>query len=108
VQTLSQSVLSTQYLQVLVQVASISGYSPVSDPVSFAFTDAGAYPPAGPSQWYTGSWVTWPGPQYWAQVLIGPANGGIALAAGAWQCWLRITDSPEVPVLQPVLLSITP
>jgi hypothetical protein len=108
VQTLSQSVLSTQYIQVLVAVAGASGYSPASDPVAFAFTNANAYPAAEPSQWHAGSWAAYPGGQYWAQVLIGPANGGIALATGTWQAWLKITDDPEVPVLQPLVLRITP
>lgn len=107
-QTLSQSVLSTQNLQVLVAVTSISGYNPTADPVSFAFTNANAYPAIEPSQWNTGSWVTYPGDQYWAQVLVGPVNGGVALPPGTWQCWLKITDDPEVPVLQPLVLKITP
>ncbi|HMH89670.1 MAG TPA: hypothetical protein VK586_01165 [Streptosporangiaceae bacterium] len=108
-QTLSQPVLSTQYIQVLVAVTSISGgYDPTGDPVAFAFTDANAYPAAEPSQWYAGSWVAYPGGQDWAQVLVGPVNGGIALATGAWKAWLKITDNPEVPVLQPLILWITP
>lgn len=105
--TVSQSALSTQYVQVLVQAAGVSGpYNPTGDAVAFAFTPD-SLPPAAPSAWVTGSWVTYPGPQYWAQVLIGPANGGTILAAGAWQCWLKITDNPEVPVLQPFLVQIT-
>jgi hypothetical protein len=107
VATITQSVLSTQYLQVLVAVTSIAPYSPTSDTVAFAFTNADAYPPAAPSAWNAGSWQTGPGPQYWAQILIGPANGGLALAAGAWQVWLKVTDSPEVPVLQPCILQVT-
>ena len=34
--------------------------------------------------------------------------GGTALALGTYQVWVKITDSPEVPVLQPCLLTITP
>lgn len=105
-QTLTQSVLSTQYQQTLITVTSVDGYNPTSDTISWAFTNANAYPALSPSAWNSGSWVTYPGDQWWAQVLIGPANGGVVLATGTWQSWLRITDSPEVPVLQPFLLQI--
>lgn len=106
-QTLAQSVLSTQYQQTLVAVTSVSGdYDPTSDTVSWAFTNANAFPAVSPSEWNAGSWVTYPGDQYWAQVLIGPANGGVVLATGLWQAFLKITDDPEVPVLQPFLLQI--
>ncbi len=108
-QTLSQSVLSTELLQVLVQATGIDGpYNPTGDAVAFAFTSASAYPAAEPATWNTGTWVTYPGAQYWAQVLVGPANGGVSLAIGSWQCWLKITDDPAVPVRQPFLLKITP
>lgn len=104
---ISQSVLSTQMIQVQVTVWSPSAYDPTSDTVQFAFTTLG-YPGTEPSAWVTGSWVTFPGPAYWAQCLVGPANGGTALSIGTWQVWLKITDSPEVPVFQPALLTITP
>jgi hypothetical protein len=107
VQTLTQSVLSTQYVQTLVQVTSVSGdYDPTSDTVSFAFTNASAYPAAMPSEWSPGSWVTFPGDQWWAQILVGPANDGVSLPNGTWQAWLKITDNPEVPVLMPFQLQI--
>lgn len=101
--TLTQSVLSTQYLQVLVTAQAPSGYNPTSDTVQMAFTPL-TYPETSPSSWVNGSWSTFPGPAYWAQALVGPANGGTALALGTYQVWLKITDS----VLQPCLLTITP
>jgi len=107
VQTLTQSVLSTQYQQTLIAVTSVSGdYNPTSDTVSWAFANANAYPAAAPSEWTAGEWVTYPGGQWWAQVLVGPANGGLVLGTGTWQAYLRITDDPEVPVLAPFLLQI--
>jgi hypothetical protein len=107
VQTLTQSALSTQYVQTLIAVISVSGdYNPTADSVQWAFTNANAYPAVGPADWTDGSWVTYPGSQYWAQILIGPENGGVVLATGTWQAWLQITDSPEVPVLTPFLLQI--
>jgi hypothetical protein len=108
--TLTQSALSTQYQQTLISVTSASGdYDPTSDTVSWAFTNAAGYPqfPPGDDGWTAGSWVTYPGDQWWAQILIGPASGGLALATGLWQAYLKITDDPEVPVLTPFLLQIT-
>ena len=105
--TISQSVLSTNYVQVLVTIQSPSGYDPSSDVVQFSFT-ALSYPTIEPAVWHAGSWVTFAGPAYWAQCLVGPANGGVPLAIGTWQGFIKITDSPAVPVLQPFLLKITP
>ncbi len=105
--TVTQSVLSTNYVQILVTVQSPGSYSPVGDVVQMAFTPL-TYPPTSPTSWVTGSWTTFPGPAYWAQALVGPANGGTALSLGTYQVWLKVTDSPAVPVLQPCLLTITP
>ena len=105
--SLSQSVLSTNYMQILVTTKYPSTYNPTADTVQFAFTPA-TYPETSPTSWATGTWVTFPGPAYWAQCLVGPANGGTALSLGNYQVWLRITDSPEVPVIQSCMLTITP
>lgn len=106
-QTITQSALSTQYMQVLIAAISPSGaYNPTADTVSFGFTPDGP-PFTGPSSWQPGSWSTWPGPQFWAQILIGPGTGGYALAAGSWLGWVKVTDNPEVPVLQPFRIQIT-
>ena len=105
--TVTQSALSTQMLQILVTVKSPSGYNPTGDTVQMAFTPL-TYPETSPASWATGSWATFPGPAYWAEALVGPANGGTALSLGTYQVWLKITDNPEVPVLQPCLLTITP
>jgi hypothetical protein len=103
----SQSVLSLQYVQVPVTAFGTAGtYNPTDDSVQFSFTPAN-YPVTEPSVWITGSWATFPGPAYYAQCLVGP-GGATALTIGTYQLWLKITDSPEVPVLQPTLLTITP
>ena len=106
----SQSVLSTQYVQIPVTAFGTAGtvYNPTGDTVQFAFTPA-TYPVTEPSAWLSGSWVTFPGPAYWAQCLTGPGTAAAtALTIGTWQVWVKITDNPEVPVLQPSLLTITP
>ena len=94
---ISISVLSTQYVQLPV-TATLDGapYNPAGDPVSFAFTPVGRKPAAG--DWNGGTWVTLPSGAYMAQILVGPANFGIALPVGSYQIWLRVTDNPEVPV----------
>lgn len=107
--TVTQSVLSTQPVQVPVTVRSPNGYDPTGDLLAFAFMPQ-TYPQPSPGSgdWHAGSWVTYPGPSYWAQVLVGPANGGVALAVGTYLGWVKITDSPDVPVLQPFMVEITP
>lgn len=83
-------------------------YNPTSDVVEFAFTAIGDRLPA---TWFVGSWDgTQPVPgttAYRAQVLVGPGSSGPVLAVGKYQVWIRITDSPEVPVLPVGHLAIT-
>lgn len=43
---------------------------------------------------------------YQARVLIG-TGGDVELAEGAWQAWVRVTDSPEVPVRHVGQLNVT-
>ncbi len=105
--TITQSVLSTDYVQVQIVTRAPSTYDPTGDTVQMAFTPL-TYPETSPASWVTGEWLTFPGPAYWAQALVGPANGGTALALGTYQVWVKVTDSPAVPVLQPCLLTITP
>ena len=97
--------LSTEYVQVQVSFT-VAGapVSPTGDTVVMAFTKGGAIP--GNSDWHPAVWeVT--GATYYAQCLVGPANGGIVLAPGIWSVWVRVTDSPEVPVRSPAQLQIT-
>jgi hypothetical protein len=102
----TQSVLSTQYIQIQITAMASSGiYDPTGDVVQFAFTPVG-FPSQQPVTWYAGSWETDPGPVYWAQCLIGPGSGGVVLAAGLWEVWVKVTDDPEIPVLQPAVLTL--
>lgn len=106
--TVSQSALSTQVVQVRLQALSPDGVrDPTGYTVAFAFTRASPpFADPGPSDWQAGSWAVYPGPQYWAQILIGPA-GGVTLGAGTWLGWVKVTGPSEVPVLQPFQLQIT-
>ena len=107
---LSMSVLSTQDYIVPVVTLGPNAPDPLADVLQFAFKPLGTDP--GPSDWFgspTASWVpeTLNG-QYLAQCLIGPANGGVALAIGSYVVWLKVVDNPEIPVFQAGVLNITP
>jgi hypothetical protein len=107
--TVSQSSLSTAYVQVMVVPTSPLGYNPTNDVVQFAFI-LESYPETQPASgdYHNGSWAVFPGPQYWAQCLVGPGPGGVNLSQGLYSVWVKITDNPEIPVLQQVYLQITP
>ncbi|MFE9127090.1 hypothetical protein ACFYOF_16995 [Streptomyces sp. NPDC007148] len=82
-------------------------YNPTNDLVEFAFTSGSARP----TDWYPGGWEsTEPSTaisSYRAQILIGPGSPGPSLEPGRYMTWLRITDSPEQPVVQIGWLAIT-
>ena len=104
----TQSSLSTEYVPVHVR-ATINGVSnadPTADAAQMAFIPPGSNPSSG--DWRTASWTTIPAtpePLYIAQCLVGPA-GTITLTAGTYQVWVKITDSPEIPVEPTGLLQI--
>ena len=108
--TLTQLAVSTEPIQLQV-VATADGapYNPTADPVAVAFVPV-ASPPASPDptsgEWNTASWETDPGGTYWASILVGPLNGGVALAAGSYLCVVKVTDSPAVPVKAGAYLTI--
>lgn len=89
--------LSTVFVRSRI-LATVSGaiYNPTADVVEVAFKAPGV-DPAGPD-WHAASWET-AGTAYYARLLIGPA-GGFVLAVGTYIMWIRITDAPEVPVLE--------
>ena len=105
--SLSQSALSTQDVQVQVVATTAAGapYDPTGDVVQMAFVPV-SFPQSPPATWVTASWVTDAGGNYWATCLVGPANGGTVLAAGSYICYVKVTDSPSVPVLPGPTLSI--
>jgi hypothetical protein len=103
VATISQNVSSLQYVRV--QVTAIVGgntaYNPSSDAVSFGFAALGANPNIAPTTWYAGSWETdaiGGVSSYIARCLVGPA-GTYTPVRGNYLVWLKVTDSPEIPVL---------
>jgi len=103
VNTLTQSVVSTQYVQVAV-TAMVNGAAvdPTGSAVQMAFVPVTS-PPSSPDptsgEWNAATWETDPGPAYWSQILVGPANSGLVLAIGSYVCWVKVLSSPEVPAL---------
>jgi hypothetical protein len=106
---ITQSALSLEFVAVAVTAkAAGTPVNPTSDTVEFAFTAVTAKPASG--DWKTGSWdgtqPQTPGNAYIAHCLVGP-GGTVALPTGRYTMWVRITDSPEVPVIPFGLLHIT-
>lgn len=87
------STLSLQYVKVPV-TATVNGVSinPTTDTVQLAFVAPGINPVSG--DWKTASWETING-IFYARCLVG-TGGAVALSAGQYQCWVRVTDNPEI------------
>lgn len=97
---LAVSRASTEYIRVpMASERSGAPYDPTGDTVQMAFLTGAGPPESG--DWKTASWdtdsTTYP-PTYRAQCLIGPAGGTVTLTAGVYSVWVKVTDSPEVPV----------
>lgn len=89
--------LSTVFIKSrIVATKNGTSYNPTGDVVEIAFKLPGVDPTA--PDWHAASWET-AGTSYYARLLVGPA-GGLVLTVGTYKMWIRITDSPEVPVLE--------
>lgn len=96
---LAISSLSTEYVRVQIQATNNGvAVDPTADTVAMAFVTEGAAPQTG--DWKTASWETdttqTPIADY-ARCLVG-AGGVVTLAAGVYDCFIKITDNPEAPV----------
>lgn len=78
--------------------------NPTADTVEMAFPVTGVEPVGGDwkgSIWYTDTTST--PTRYYARCLVGTtgtSGGAVTLADGLYDVWVRVTDSPEVPVLK--------
>lgn len=64
--------------------------------VEMAFMQSGTAPSSG--DWKAATWDIWTQPtRYFAMCRVGPA-GTVTLAAGRYAVWVRVTDSPDLPV----------
>jgi len=78
---------------------------PTSDTVQMAFVNG--EPTSG--DWKTATWEADSSTNpttYYARCLVGP-GGTVTLSDGDYQVWVKITDSPEVPVLKAGRLVVT-
>ena len=101
--TLTMPATSCQFVQQQV-LATLGGssYDPSADPVFLAFVlqpQYGPTPSPSSGQWNAATWEVDAGPTYWASALVGPANGGVVLAQGVYQIFVKVTDNPAIPVL---------
>lgn len=99
---ITRSVLDTEYLAFPVALT-VGGtpINPTTDAVAFAFMPSPANADPATGDWHTASWTTTGNGGYLAQVLVGPASGGVVPApagAGLWNVWIKVTDNPQVPV----------
>lgn len=85
--------------------------NPTANTVQIAFITS---PPEtaspGASDWKTASWetdTTTDPDEYSAKCLVGP-GGAVTLTAGTYYAWVKITDSPEVPVKYSGIVKVTP
>ena len=95
----TQSVLSTDYVQALVQATA----DPTADVIQMAFPRKGALPVD--ADWLSASWIN-EGSPYICQVKVGPTGGAISLAAGLYDIWCSITTASENPVFRTGVLRI--
>lgn len=101
------STASLEYVRVPMSATSSgAAYNPTSDAVQMAFLATNTAPVSG--DWKTASWdtdsTTVPA-TYRAQCLVGP-SGTVTLTAGTYTVWVKVTDSPEVPVKRAGLLKV--
>jgi hypothetical protein len=106
----TQSVLSTRYCQVRVVATNPDGtaYNPTADTVQMAFMSKPPDNVPGSGDWHAGSWAVIGNGAYFAQVLVGPANGGVALTEGVYTVWAKVVDNPEIPTEPVGELTISP
>jgi hypothetical protein len=93
--------LSVEYVIIPVAVSKAGvSYNPTADTVQFAFMPTPTQIPAG-GDWIAGAWesettnIIYP---YNAKCLVGP-TGAITLGTGTYVIYVKVTDSPEIPVL---------
>ena len=101
--TLTSAATDFFHVPVAARTADGRPVDPSADPVAFAFLPEALTP--GPADWHPGVWEP-SGPDGWvAKILIGP--GALALPAGPYVAWCKVTDNPTVPVAKVGFLSIT-
>lgn len=73
--------------------------------VEVAFVTPSSAVPDASTSWITAAWEGSPGLTRTWRVLIGPSTTA-PLAAGAYGVWVRVHDTPEIPVRKHDVLTI--
>ena len=99
---ISQPVSSLEYVRVAVSavVNGNTAYNPTNDAVQMGFVPVSSSGATPPSTWLAATWETVvQGTQtvYVAKCLAGP-TGTYVPTAGRYTVWVKVTDSPEIPV----------
>lgn len=76
-----------------------------TQPVQVAFVTPSSATPSDATSWVDAEWEGTAGTTRTWRVLIGPGTSS-PLPAGAYGVWVRITDTPEVPVRKHDTLTI--
>lgn len=101
--SIAVSHLSLQYVGVPVKATASDGttLNPTSSAVQMAFMPQATQVPQN-ADWQSAIWATRSGnilEPYAAQCLVGP-GGTIQLPIGTYVIYVKITSSPEIPVMQ--------
>ena len=104
--SIAVSHLSLQYVGVPVKATASDGtvLNPTADTVQMAFMPQATQVPQN-TDWQSASWATRSNnilEPYAAQCLVGP-GGAIQLAIGTYIIYVKVTGSPEIPVMQATL-----
>ena len=95
---------SLEYLPVKVSAEKDGApYDPTADVVQIALPVINVDVVGG--DWKDGIWETVNG-EYFAKILVGP-GGDVTLNKGDYDILIKITDSPEVPIMRAGMLTIT-
>jgi len=108
-ENLTFSHLSTMYALIPLSAKKAGvPYNPTSDALQFAFMPNSVQQPVN-ADWVNGVWESVPTNiiyPYNAKCLVGP-NGTTVLTLGTYIMYMKITDSPETPVLVAGQLTIS-
>ena len=98
--------ISLEYIKVPVNVKKNGVYiDPTSSPATMAFLTSKTAVPTG-GDWKTADWEPSLGHKYYIRCLVGP-TGAVELSSGFYWVWIKIEDSPEVPIKQVGSVRIT-
>jgi hypothetical protein len=90
---------STEYVRISASSRLSGSLINVAVAPKFAFMATSGNP--GVSDWFNGEWAT-----SWARILVGPAGGTTALAAGEYSVWITWAAGTETPVYRAGALTV--